>query len=40
VGFAEWAIVAWSNWDKEVEKAFKRMDSGEVMESGAADGHA
>ena len=33
VGFAEWVIVAWSNWDKQVENAFKRMDSGERAES-------
>ena len=26
VGFGEWAIVAWSNWDHEVEMAFQRMD--------------
>jgi MATE family multidrug resistance protein len=26
VGALEWVIVAWSNWDYEVEKAFARMD--------------
>ncbi|KAI9693457.1 MAG: hypothetical protein M1820_009250 [Bogoriella megaspora] len=26
VGFIEWAIVAFSNWEKEVKKAFGRMD--------------
>lgn len=26
VGFGEWAIVAWSNWDLEVSKAHDRMD--------------
>lgn len=26
VGFAEWAIVAWSDWDHEVKKAYGRMD--------------
>ncbi|KAF2233229.1 MATE efflux family protein-like protein subfamily [Viridothelium virens] len=26
VGFVEWAIVAFSNWEKQVEKAFGRMD--------------
>ncbi|KAF1943136.1 mate family transporter [Clathrospora elynae] len=34
VGFAEWAIVAWSNWDYQVKKAFERMDSGERAEQG------
>lgn len=29
VGFGEWAIVAFSNWDKQVENAFSRMDSTE-----------
>ena len=38
VGFAEWAIVAWSNWDIEVEKAFRRMDSGHQAETGMAEG--
>ncbi len=35
VGFLEWAIVALSNWDYEVTKAFERMDEGERMETGA-----
>ena len=39
VGFAEWAIVAWSNWDEEVEKAFQRMDNGDIAEHGIANGH-
>jgi MATE family multidrug resistance protein len=26
VGILEWIIVAFSNWDKEVEKAYGRMD--------------
>lgn len=34
VGFFEWAIVALSNWDMEVVKAFKRMDVHERLESG------
>ncbi|OAL49906.1 mate family transporter [Pyrenochaeta sp. DS3sAY3a] len=34
VGFAEWAIVAWSNWDYEVKKAFERMDSDDRAELG------
>ena len=40
VGFAEWAIVAWSNWEKQVEKAFDRMDSGERVEAALGDGDA
>ncbi|QIW97322.1 hypothetical protein AMS68_002840 [Peltaster fructicola] len=36
VGFAEWAIVAFSNWPKEVEKAFRRMESDDRAESGVA----
>lgn len=34
VGVAEWAIVAFSNWDKEVRKAFDRMESDERVEIG------
>lgn len=34
VGFGEWAIVAWSNWDNQVEKAFARMDSDDRPELG------
>ncbi|GAB7352790.1 hypothetical protein MBLNU459_g3411t1 [Dothideomycetes sp. NU459] len=37
VGFAEWAIVAWSNWDYQVQKAFERMDEGERVEGGNGD---
>ena len=43
VGFAEWAIVAFSNWEKQVENAFNRMDSGDRAESGDGEltnGHA
>lgn len=29
VGFGEWAIVAWSDWDHEVDKAYGRMDEGD-----------
>lgn len=36
VGFLEWAVVAWSNWDKEVKKAFDRMDPVERAESAIA----
>lgn len=38
VGFAEWAIVALSNWQKEVQKAFDRMESDERAEIGESDG--
>lgn len=34
VGFIEWGIVALSNWDKEVRKAFKRMDRRSIAEQG------
>ncbi len=37
VGAAEWVIVAFSNWNKEVEKAFNRMDPSARAEQGAAD---
>ncbi|KAF1963034.1 mate family transporter [Byssothecium circinans] len=40
VGFAEWGIVAWSNWKYQVKKAFDRMDSDERAELGASDGYA
>ncbi|KAF2017137.1 MATE efflux family protein [Aaosphaeria arxii CBS 175.79] len=40
VGIAEWVIVAWSNWEHQVDKAFARMDSGEQAESGLASGDA
>lgn len=38
VGILEWGIVAFSNWDKEVEKAFGRMDKDERLESGMENG--
>ncbi len=34
VGVLEWAIVAFSNWDKQVQNAFDRMDPSERMEIG------
>jgi MATE family multidrug resistance protein len=34
VGFAEWIIVAWSNWKHQVDRAFDRMDKDEQMEGG------
>lgn len=37
VGFGEWVIVAWSNWDKQVQRAFERMDEGEQVEVGFGD---
>ena len=36
VGFGEWVIVAWSNWEYQVEKAFERMDTDDLVESGQA----
>ncbi|KAF1917070.1 mate-domain-containing protein [Ampelomyces quisqualis] len=36
VGFGEWAIVAWSNWDYQVKKAFERMDSDDRAELGVS----
>jgi MATE family multidrug resistance protein len=38
VGALEWAIVSFSNWDKEVEKAFGRMDNEDRAEVGAGNG--
>ncbi|KAL9024742.1 MAG: hypothetical protein Q9196_006287 [Gyalolechia fulgens] len=41
VGFIEWIIVAFSNWDYQVQKAFERMEHDERMENGideAGDG--
>lgn len=35
VGIAEWAIVYFSNWNQQVENAFKRMDHGLEIEAGA-----
>jgi multidrug resistance protein, MATE family len=40
VGALEWVIVAFSNWPKEVEKAFARMDPAERVEHGDADGQS
>ena len=37
VGFGEWVIVAWSDWNHQVQKAFERMDEGEQVESGLGD---
>jgi MATE family multidrug resistance protein len=37
VGFAEWGIVAWSNWEYQVKKAFDRMDPHERAEMGASE---
>lgn len=37
VGFGEWAIVAWSDWDAQVRKAFDRMEEGERVETGLAN---
>jgi multidrug resistance protein, MATE family len=34
VGFAEWVIVAFSNWEYQVKKAFERMDHDERIENG------
>ncbi|KAL8934247.1 MAG: hypothetical protein Q9216_006000 [Gyalolechia sp. 2 TL-2023] len=34
VGFVEWIIVAFSNWDYQVKKAFERMENDEQMENG------
>ncbi|KAF2114660.1 mate-domain-containing protein [Lophiotrema nucula] len=39
VGFAEWAIVAWSNWEYQVKKAFDRMDTDERAEMGIPGEH-
>lgn len=35
VGLLEWVIVAFSNWDHQVKKAFERMDHDERAESGS-----
>jgi MATE family multidrug resistance protein len=37
VGILEWGIVAWSDWDHQVQKAFERMDEGERVECGDGD---
>ena len=41
VGALEWAIVAFTNWEYQVKKAFERMDHGEEVEpvSEDQDGH-
>jgi multidrug resistance protein, MATE family len=36
VGAIEWVIVAWSDWEMQVERAFERMDEGERVEVGEA----
>ena len=42
VGIIEWAIVAFSDWNLQVRKAFERMDEGTQIEAGglSADGEA
>jgi len=37
VGIGEWVIVAWSNWEYQVQKAFERMDESEQVETGFGD---
>lgn len=37
VGALEWFVVAWSNWEYEVKKAFERMDEGDRAEGGLAE---
>ncbi|KAK4634729.1 hypothetical protein CLAFUW4_00906 [Fulvia fulva] len=37
VGIIEWAVVAFSNWEKQVENAFRRMDHDDVTEQGDED---
>lgn len=37
VGAIEWVVVAWSDWEWQVKKAFERMDHGEVVEGGDGD---
>lgn len=34
VGLLEWAIVAFRDWEKEVDKAFGRMDRRSIAEEG------
>jgi len=36
VGIVEWIIVAFSNWEYQVKKAFERMDDDDVAENGNA----
>jgi MATE family multidrug resistance protein len=38
VGAWEWVIVAWSNWEYQVKKAFDRMDHEDRAEAGQGDG--
>jgi len=33
-GAVEWVIVAWSDWDHQVVRAFERMDNGDRAEIG------
>jgi MATE family multidrug resistance protein len=37
VGALEWVIVAWSDWEWQVKKAFERMDEGGRIEAGAGE---
>jgi MATE family multidrug resistance protein len=37
VGALEWIIVARSNWDHQVDMAFKRMDSADTVEAGVGE---
>ncbi|KAI4141389.1 MAG: hypothetical protein L6R39_005366 [Caloplaca ligustica] len=37
VGILEWIIVAFSNWDYQVKKAFERMDADERTENGVSE---
>ena len=37
VGLLEWVIVAFSNWDYQVKKAFERMDQDERTENGVTE---
>ncbi|KAL8762368.1 MAG: hypothetical protein Q9184_001630 [Pyrenodesmia sp. 2 TL-2023] len=37
VGILEWAIVAFSNWDYQVQKSFERMDHNDRTENGISD---
>lgn len=38
VGALEWIVVAFSNWNKQVDNAFKRMDNGDRAEQGEGEG--
>jgi multidrug resistance protein, MATE family len=40
VGFLEWAIVAYSDWKKEVEHAFQRMDAHENYETAQGEDYS